>query len=93
MAGMFRLHKISSDIHLVRHRLISCGAKLSSPRFSTGHLTLLLRMAHMPTAHGSMGTYFPSDATAQVPYQNQHIEKKIMASWGYRVIKNASPVY
>lgn len=45
-AVMFRLHKIRSNIHLVSYRLISCGAKRNSLRFSPGRLTLLLRMAH-----------------------------------------------
>lgn len=45
-AVMFRLRKISSNIHLVSHRLISRGAKRNSLGFSPGRLTLWLRMAH-----------------------------------------------
>lgn len=58
MAVIFRLHKIRFNINLVSYRLISCGAKLSSLRFSAGLLKLLLRVACLLTACGKHGNIF-----------------------------------
>ena len=58
MTVIFRLHKIRSNINLVSYRLISCGAKLSSLRFSAERLKLLLKTAHPLTAGGKHGKIF-----------------------------------
>lgn len=58
MTAIFRLHKIRSNINLVSYRLISCGAKLSSLRFSAECLKLLLKTARRLIACGKHGKIF-----------------------------------
>ena len=58
MTVIFRLHKIRSNINLVSYRLISCGTKLSSLRFSAERLKLLLKTARRLIACGRHGKIF-----------------------------------
>lgn len=67
--------KIRSNINLVSYRLISCGAKLSSLRFSPGHLRLFLRTAlcaQCAEAQGNLSRWTQSPSP-QLSYLNSQV--------------------